>query len=181
MNKLQRKDGLFRGNFGQPQLELKEVAESGAFEGYAAIFDVEDRGNDTIAQGAFADSLRMIPAEKIKVLWQHDTSEVIGYLSEAFEDARGLYVKGQLITEIQKGRECQILLQKKAIEGMSIGYRTTSVKRDENSDEWKRTILTAELWEVSIVTFPMNVLLCILIRCLRRSTIQTLLVINRSS
>ncbi|MEK6542742.1 MAG: HK97 family phage prohead protease, partial [Pseudomonadota bacterium] len=37
------------------------------FTGYAALFDVADRGGDVIRRGAFGDAGAPIP-----LLWQHD-------------------------------------------------------------------------------------------------------------
>lgn len=153
---LERKDNLFRGNFGGPLMELKEVSETGEFEGYASVFSNMDRGRDIIAPGAFAESLTRMPANRIKMLWQHDSHCVIGKWTEAYEDNKGLYVKGKLLTDIPKAKEVHTLLKEQAIEGMSIGYRTNDYEWDE--DERVRTITKCELWEVSVVTFPMNTL-----------------------
>ena len=68
------------------------------------------------------------------------------------EDGRGLWVKGRLILEVQAAREAQALLQAGAIDGLSIGYRTL---RSEKATSGRRLLHEIELWEVSLVTFPM--------------------------
>jgi hypothetical protein len=71
---------------------------------------------------------------------------------EVREDATGLFVKGRLLTEVTRGREAAALLAAGAIDGLSIGYRT---KRAERTAAGGRLLHELELWEVSLVTFPM--------------------------
>ncbi len=71
------------------------------------------------------------------------------------EDSVGLWVKGQLlINDIARAKEAYALLQAKAINGMSIGY----VSRDDSYDRLTdvRTLKKVDIYEGSIVTFPMN-------------------------
>jgi HK97 family phage prohead protease len=68
------------------------------------------------------------------------------------EDATGLWVKGRLLTEVAQGREAAALLAAGAIDGLSIGYRTVRASKDGNG---VRLLSELELWEVSLVTFPM--------------------------
>ena len=68
------------------------------------------------------------------------------------EDAKGLWVKGRLLPEVEKGREAAALLAAGAIDGLSIGYRTVKAERDGKG---QRLLQELELWEVSLVTFPM--------------------------
>ncbi len=44
------------------------------------------------------------------------------------------------------------LIQAGAIDGLSIGYRTLRAERDKAG---RRVLAEVELWEVSLVTFPM--------------------------
>ena len=68
------------------------------------------------------------------------------------EDARGLWVKGRLLDSTQTGREAAALIGAGAIDGLSIGYRTKTARKD---DQGRRVLTELELWEVSLVTFPM--------------------------
>ncbi len=69
------------------------------------------------------------------------------------EDTRGLYVKGRILTDVARGgAEAAALIEAGAIDGLSIGYRT--VKATKN-DKGQRLLHELELWEVSLVTFPM--------------------------
>ena len=86
------------------------------------------------------------------MLWQHDPAQPIGVWDEVREDARGLWVKGRILDSVEKGREAAALIAAGAIDGLSIGYRT--VKASKNS-KGQRLLSELELWEVSLVTFPM--------------------------
>ena len=59
---------------------------------------------------------------------------------------------GRLLSEVAQAREAAALVQAGAIDGLSIGYRTV---RAERSAEGHRLLTEVELWEVSLVTFPM--------------------------
>ena len=128
----------------------REPDENGIFEGYASVFDVVDQGMDVVSRGAFTKS---IAARKPKMLWQHDPSQVIGVWDEVREDERGLFVKGRLLKDVQKGREAMALMRVNAIDSMSIGYKT--IAATEEGSGAVRRLLEVDLYEVSVVTFPM--------------------------
>jgi HK97 family phage prohead protease len=86
------------------------------------------------------------------MLWQHDPAQPIGVWDEVREDATGLYVKGRILTEVARGQEAVALLAAGAIDGLSIGYRTLRAERDAKG---QRLLQELDLWEVSLVTFPM--------------------------
>ena len=86
------------------------------------------------------------------MLWQHDPTQPIGLWDEVAEDARGLRVKGRLLDGVARGREAAALIAAGAIEGLSIGYRTI---RATKTDTGLRLLTQLDLWEVSVVTFPM--------------------------
>ena len=130
------------------------VTEGRVVAGHASLFGVRDQGGDVVAPGAYAASLARLAAkgERIRMLWQHDPAQPIGVWDEVREDGRGLWVSGRLLTEVEKGREAAALLAAGAIDGLSIGYRTVRAERDGKG---RRLLRELELWEVSLVTFPM--------------------------
>ena len=130
------------------------VVEGTRIEGYASLFGKCDQGGDVVARGAYARSLKRLLAEgrAVKMLWQHDPAQPIGIWDEVREDARGLYVSGRLLVSVAKGREAKTLVEAGAIDGLSIGYRT---KRAVKNEKGQRVLTELELWEVSLVTFPM--------------------------
>lgn len=137
-----RQDGVLR------------VGDGHVIEGYASLFGKTDRGGDVVEAGAYAASLNALAkaGRRVKMLWQHDPSEPIGIWDEVREDATGLYVKGRLLTDVARAREAAALIEAGAIEGLSIGYRTVKATKDAGG---RRRLSELELWEVSLVTFPM--------------------------
>ncbi|MBZ4024033.1 peptidase U35 [Rhodobacter sp. TJ_12] len=131
-----------------------QLAEGLRIEGYASLFGEPDRGGDVVQPGAYADSLARIAARggSVKMLWQHDPSQPIGVWDEIAEDARGLRVKGRLLPRVARAREAAALVSAGAIDGLSIGYRT--IRADRNA-QGQRLLAELDLWEVSLVTFPM--------------------------
>ena len=130
------------------------VAEDGRIEGYASWFGLADQGGDVVAPGAFARSLAELKAagRSVKLLWQHDPAQPIGVWDLVREDERGLRVRGRLLPEVARGAEALALLRAGAVDGLSIGYRAVkAVRRPEGG----RLLQEVELWEVSLVTFPM--------------------------
>ncbi|MDE3027881.1 MAG: HK97 family phage prohead protease [Paracoccaceae bacterium] len=139
--------------FHRPEAGLV-VTDGTRVEGYASVFGVRDQGGDVVLAGAYAKSLAGIAARggRVKMLWQHDPTQPIGIWDEVREDAVGLYVKGRLLPEVAKGREAVALIGAGAIEGLSIGYRTVAAEKDAKG---QRLLSELDLWEVSLVTFPM--------------------------
>lgn len=128
----------------------REPDQDGVFEGYASVFGVVDQGMDVVERGAFRKSLG---SRKVKMLWQHDMSQPIGVWDEIYEDERGLFVRGRLLKEVDKGREAMALLRAGAIDSMSIGYRT--MEAIPEGDGRVRKLMEVDLFEISLVTFPM--------------------------
>jgi hypothetical protein len=155
LKRLETKDGLFKGNFGGSlPIEVKELTANGEFEGYASHFGVVDQGMDMMMAGAFEESLSQIPADKVRMLYHHDPREVIGKYTEIREDNTGLYVKGRLFMKVQRAAETYELMMERAIEGLSIGYRTK--RYEDDNDTGVRKLHAVNLMEISVVTFPME-------------------------
>jgi uncharacterized protein len=129
---------------------VSNTAEDGTFEGLAAVYGNVDLGGDVIEQGAFEKSLKD-RADKIPILWQHNSHDPIG-IGKLRDSYEGLLIAGELVLESPSARTAYALLKKKAITGLSIGYE---VLRDEVHNG-VRVLKELKLWEVSLVTFPMN-------------------------
>lgn len=132
-------------------LDPVAAAADGWIEGYASVFDRADQSGDEVAPGAFAAALAKRNG-RVKLLWQHDPAQPIGVWEDLYEDAHGLHVRGRLIPEVRAGAEAIALLQAGAIDGLSIGFRTVRAAR---LPDGRRRLLEVELWEISLVTFPM--------------------------
>ena len=134
--------------------EALTVSEGNVIAGYASVFGACDQGGDVVAPGAYGASLKRLAGEgrAVKMLWQHDPAQPIGVWDEVREDARGLWVKGRLLDGVARAREAAALIAAGALDGLSIGYRTL---RASKNDKGQRVLGEVELWEVSLVTFPM--------------------------
>ena len=122
-------------------------------EGYASLFWTRDLNDDVTAAGAFSASLARTGAGGVKMLFQHESGEPVGVWDEIAEDARGLFVRGRILTVTPQGRLVAALVKAGALDGLSIGFRTVKARPDESGR--LRVLTEVELWEVSIVTFPM--------------------------
>ena len=129
------------------------LSEDGFVEGYASLFGEIDQSRDMVMAGAFAQSLRLRGLRRIPMLFQHDPSEPVGIWLDLHEDFRGLWARGRLIPEVARGRELFALVEQGAIDGLSIGYRTVRGRIDPKTRV--RRLYQVDLWEVSIVTFPL--------------------------
>jgi HK97 family phage prohead protease len=143
--------------FLRPEAGIAAVATAeGAVTvaGYASLFGLRDRGGDVVMPGAYGAALGRLAerGDRVRMLWQHDQAQPIGIWDEVAEDARGLRVKGRILTDVARGREAAALLGAGAVDGLSIGYRT---KKAEPLPGGGRRLIELELWEVSLVTFPM--------------------------
>lgn len=138
-----------------PRATRLEVEAPHQVAGYASVFGRADKGGDIVMPGAYAVSLRALAArgERVRMLWQHDPAAPIGIWEEVVEDAHGLFVRGRLLPDVARAREAAALLAAGAVDGLSIGYRT---RRSEPRAGGGRKLIELDLWEVSLVTFPMQ-------------------------
>jgi len=118
------------------------------------VFNVEDLNRDIIAPGAFARTLSTKPLDDIKLLYQHSPSDLIGRWHEIREDPHGLYVRGTLFEDLRRGREALRLLRAGVLDGLSIGFHVVKGHFDQITGV--RSLFEIDLWEVSMVTFPMQ-------------------------
>jgi len=107
-----------------------------------------------VLPGAFRESLAKRGTKSIKLLFQHDPAEPIGVWLELREDAQGLFVRGRVLPEIERGREVLALMRAGALDGLSIGFRTVEGRTDSKTGI--RKLSKIDLWEISVVTFPMQ-------------------------
>lgn len=126
-----------------------QVGGDGAISGIAWPFDGgPDHIGDLIERGAFKAAL------PIPVLFGHDPAEPLGVWESAAETAAGWEVKGRLLVDdVARAREVRALMKAGAVTGLSIGYRVRSSARRPDGG---RTIKALDVYEVSLVTFPMH-------------------------
>ena len=88
------------------------------------------------------------------MLFQHDRAEPIGVWTEISEDARGLFVRGQLAKDVGRARDVLSLMRGGALDGLSIGFRT--VRATNDAETGVRRVVEDDLGKISVVTFPMQ-------------------------
>lgn len=107
-----------------------KVADSGKWivEGYASVFGNVDSYGEIVERGAFTDWLKENMPRYPKMVWGHDWAMPLGPTLEAFEDDYGLFVRGELLPEVQKAVEAHALIKSGAITDLSFGF---AVQQDE--------------------------------------------------
>lgn len=132
------------------QTEIK-FAKNGEmmFTGYASVFGGIDAYGDTIAKGAYLNTLAK-RERPVRMRWNH-YGDVIGKWTKLEEDDKGLYVEGELTPGHSKAADVYASLKHGAIDGMSIGYR---VKSYEQYEDDRRLLKEIELIEISVVEEP---------------------------
>lgn len=120
-------------------------------EGYASLWGVADLNRDVTARGAFEAALARGGADGVRMLHQHDSGAVVGLWDDIAEDERGLRVRGRILDWSPEARFAAALARAGALDGLSIGFRTVRARRAGAL----RVLVEVDLWEVSLVTFPM--------------------------
>jgi hypothetical protein len=122
-------------------------------EGYASRFYERDLNNDIVVAGAFAHSLMRTGVGGVKMLYQHQSTTPIGVWDSIKEDDVGLIVRGRIMDIGSEARMVVGLVNNGIIDGLSIGFRT--LKSSVSDGGRIRILKDVELWEISLVTFPM--------------------------
>lgn len=121
--------------------------------GYGSTFGNVDRGKDVINAGAFTKSLtEMFP----KFCYQHDMQDPLGVFTEVKEDGRGLFINAKMRKGFEKTRWIAGLIEDGAIDSMSIGFGIPKGGWEYDAKTEVRHINEIKLYEVSLVTIPMN-------------------------
>jgi len=128
------------------------IDAQGRFAGYASIFNRLDAGGDIVQPGAFAKSLQKRRG-RIRLLFQHDPKEPVGIWENLVEDGHGLFAAGRLVPGVPRAEALRRLIGNGALDGLSIGFRTVRASREPGRGH--RRLIEIDLYEISIVTFPM--------------------------
>jgi HK97 family phage prohead protease len=135
-----------RKRFG---LKFKSVDDTGTFIGSGAVYNNVDLGGDKIMPGAFTRTLAA--GKQFPLLWQHDPSNPIG-TAKVTDTPQGLQVEGTLLLQDPTALKAYTFLKAGVIKGLSIGYETLQSSMEGDV----RVLKELRLWELSVVTFPMN-------------------------
>ncbi len=120
-------------------------------EGYASLWGFADLNRDVLVKGAFANSLAKAGGGGVRMLHQHEGRAVVGIWDRMVEDDHGLFVSGRIMDWSAEARFASALAKAGAMDGLSIGFRAVRARRDGVL----RVLTEVDLWEVSLVTFPM--------------------------
>jgi HK97 family phage prohead protease len=134
--------------------ELKAVDDAGNFEGYAAVFNNVDLGDDVILPGAFTQ-VKTTRGGKLKLALYHDLTRLVG-AADYTQDDHGLLLKGRVNLAVSYARDAYELMKAEILDSMSIGFNTIKADFEERAGRRVRLIKEAELWEASFVPFGMN-------------------------
>lgn len=126
--------------------------------GYAILFDNDtDIGGywtERFAKGAFTQSLK---DHDVVSLHGHQRDRPLGRKSRKTlrlnEDSKGLAFENDL-PDTNDGRDLAVQLERGDIEGMSIGFITRKQEWDETVEPPIRTIIEADLYEITYTAFP---------------------------
>lgn len=142
-----------------PELRSADAAGTGhTAAGYAVLFDspadVMGMWTETIAPGAFTKSLQ---ERDVIAIHSHNTGRILGRKDAGTltlkEDQRGLSFENPL-PDTSDGRDLVVQLERGDIAGMSFGFCATRQEWDDTVDPPKRTILEAELYEITYTPLP---------------------------
>lgn len=144
------------------EVEFREVQDGKGmtFEGYAAVFNsasepIGGQFTEYVKPGAFKRSLDA--RNDVKLLWNHDTGEVLGSTRAGtlrlVEDSHGLKAIAEL-PNTQRGRDTAELLRRGDVANMSFGFSVP-----KGGDSWSdngatRELHSVRLHEVSVVAYP---------------------------
>lgn len=155
--------GKYDGRIGMQfkDFELKELdLPSRKISGYAAVFGNVDKAGDKLVKGCFSKSIEERGAQsqandKILLLWQHDSREPLGRITELREDDKGLYFEA-LIDEIELGDRALKQLESGTLNQFSIGF--SYVWENCLWDEEGQCLVVKEvkLYEISVVSIGCN-------------------------
>lgn len=125
--------------------------------GYAATFgtpaEIDGRFTETIARGAFADTLTK--RDDVLALVDHDAGKLLGRTASGTlrlsEDAKGLAFEVD-VPPTTLGNDVLAMAERGDLGGMSFGFRTIA---DHWTDQRTRELRSVQLVEVSVVhAFP---------------------------
>lgn len=142
---------------GSLGVEVRADSDKRTLAGYAVVWNsdttIGDYFVERIAKGAFAKSVR----SDVLALVNHDWGRVVGRTKSGTlrlsEDERGLKVEID-VPNTTDGNDLWELVERGDISGMSFGFRATKQEWDDTGDLPQRTILEAELFEVTATPIP---------------------------
>lgn len=145
------------------ELEMKAIGDNlpeGYIAGWASTPD-RDRGNHVVMTGAFDESIRergLQGPKGVKLLINHAWDKGAGAIT-VLETRNGrLWMEAQLNLDITYVKDAYLAAKSAGGYSFSVGFRRQEwawIVDEDDNDEYL-SISKADLWEVSMVPFPMN-------------------------
>lgn len=148
-------------------IEVRAEGGEVSVRGHAAVFDTPTMigppgvgFEEIIAPGAFRKTLA--DAADVRLLFNHNPDLVLARTKSGTlrlsEDRQGLAVDARL-APTQVGRDLAVLIERGDVSQMSFGFRVVkdrweNVQRADGTTAERRTVLEAQLFDVSSVTYP---------------------------
>lgn len=139
-----------------PIAEIKAAPDgSWSVAGYISTFNSVDRVGDVILPGAFDEALS--DGRKIKFLYAHDQSQVLGTPLDLKADDHGLFGRFK-ISRTRLGEDVHTLLKDGALDSFSIGFFIDDFEPhfDPDTETVTRILKKIDLLEASVVAVPAN-------------------------
>lgn len=126
----------------------------GIIYGCASVYDVVDEYGDIIRQGAYDTVLSSGVLPKMFFNHLSYNSVPIGIWLKMWSDIKGLWVKGRINLELEKGREVYSAIKQGAVDGLSVCIDVSEFESDDS--EHRIITRVVGIPEISICTFPAN-------------------------
>jgi len=144
-------------SYSLDDLKVKEVASDGTtarvISGLANAY-IEDRSKEIVDPGAFMSSLDAYLTKNPIVFYNHEWDEPIGKVRQARISGAGLFVEIEIGRDFEPADTVWKAISQGILRSFSIGFRPIVVEYNEDTDQL--LIKDLELYEVSVVTIPMN-------------------------
>ncbi|TDH35712.1 HK97 family phage prohead protease [Pseudohoeflea suaedae] len=147
----------FEKRGGDLGVEVRADSEKRTLTGYAVVWNsdttIGDYFVERIAPNAFTKALR----GDVLAFFNHDSGRVLGRTKSGTlrlsEDSRGLKVEID-VPDTSDGNDLWKLVERGDINGMSFSFRATKQEWDDTGDMPHRTVIEAELYEVTATPIP---------------------------
>ncbi|MCY3020186.1 MAG: phage major capsid protein [Planctomycetota bacterium] len=143
------------------QLKTSNDAGAGWVEGVVAVYGNVDLQDEIMAPGCFGESLaQMVPAGKVKLMIRHlsgggDTAEVIGTVTQAREDPRGLWIHAQF-SNAATAQETRTKILEGHVKGLSVGFLGLEYEWAEVNGKKVKVWTKCMLADATVTTRPAN-------------------------
>jgi HK97 family phage prohead protease len=136
--------------------QLVTVQENGdlIIEGYAAVWDGEDREGENFEKGAFQRGIKSFLDNQAALCYHHKTDKLLGRFMELWEDKKGLGFKARVDAAIQKHPELGVYyeqIKNGSLRGMSVGGIFRRALRGG-----KPKITNCDFTEISVTPVPIH-------------------------